>query len=245
MNSKKVLVIGGSGGIGAQIALDYAKAGYQVGISYFHNKQKATEVQSQIQGGGGRAECSRVDVRDESSVKRLFEGIAGLDVLIIAAATEAPKSVEKASYEEWREVTSTMIDGAFLCTKYAVPLLAKSDNPNILYFASMAGIRPDGEYLAYQISEASLIAMTRGNAKYLASNYGIRVNAIRPGPVRTSLWDKVGDNTDVLWEKFAKENPLKRVATPADVARACLSLTEDPGKFLNSNLLFVNGYGSN
>src|SRR5580700_1605445 len=245
MNSKKVLVVGGSGGIGAQIALDYAKTGYQVGVTYFHNHKRATEIQSQIQKSGGEAECYQVDVRDELSVKRLFEGITELDVLIIAAATEAPKSVEKASYEEWREVTSTMIDGAFLCTKYAVPVLAKSDNPNILYFASMDGIRPDGTYLAYQVSEASLIAMTRGNAKYLASNYGIRVNAVCPGPVRTPLWDKVGDNTDELWEKFATENPLKRVATPEDVARACLSLTEDPGKFLNSNLLFVNGYGSN
>ncbi len=245
MNTKRVLVIGGSGGIGNQIAIDYAKVGYQVEIAYFHNQEKATEIQNQIQKAGGQAECHKVDIRDESSVKQLFEKITELDVLILAAATEAPKSVEKATFKEWRDITGTMVDGAFLCTKYAVPLLAKSNNPNILYFASMDGVRPDGEYLAYQVSEAALIAMTRGNATYLAKNYGIRVNAICPGPVRTPLWDKVGGNTDELWEKFAKENPLKRVATPEDVSRACLSLTEDPGKFLNSNLLFVNGYGSN
>jgi NAD(P)-dependent dehydrogenase (short-subunit alcohol dehydrogenase family) len=245
MSSKKVLIVGGSGGIGAQISLDYANAGYDVGITYFQNQKKANKTRLQIQQGGGQAECYEVDIRDEPSVKELFKGFANLDVLIIAAATEAPKSVEKVSFKEWREVTSTMIDGAFLCTKYAVPILAKSENPNILYFASMDGIRPDGTYLAYQVSEAALIAMTRGNAKYLASEYGIRVNAICPGPVRTPLWDKVGGNNNELWEKFAKDNPLKRVATPEDVSRACLSLTEDPGRFLNSNLLFVNGYGSN
>ncbi len=137
MNTKRVLVIGGSGGIGSQIAVDYAKAGYHVEIAYFHNKQKATEIQNQIQKAGGQAECHQVDIRYEASVKKLFEKMTGLDVLIFAAATEAAKSVEKATFEEWRDITGTMVDGAFLCTKYAVPILAKSDNPNILYFASM------------------------------------------------------------------------------------------------------------
>ena len=95
-------MIGGSGGIGSQIAIDYAKVGYQVEIAYFHNQEKAATIQSQIQKAGGKAECCQVDIRDESSVKQLFEKITELDVLILAAATEAPKSVEKATFKEWR-----------------------------------------------------------------------------------------------------------------------------------------------
>ena len=238
---KHALIIGGSGGIGRAVATAYAGAGYAVGITYFENNEQAENTKAEIDGNGGTAGCFQVDITKEDSVKALFEKLSALDTLIIAAATEIPKSVEDASYDDWRFVTGVMIDGPFLCTKYALPLLTKSDNPNIVFFASMDGIRPNGEYLAYQVSEAANIAMMKANAKYLGSKYKIRVNAICPGPVRTGLWDKAGDNTDETWESFAKSNPLGRVGTPEDVARACLSLTEDEGKFLNGNTLFVDG----
>ena len=161
--------------------------------------------------------------------------------MVFSAATDIPKSVDEATYTEWREVTSVMLDGAFLCTRFATALIAKSDNPNIVYISSMDGIRPDGEYIAYQVGEAGLIALTKANAKYLGNKYGIRVNALCPGPIRTGLWVKVGESTDSMWEELDNKSPMKRVGTPQDVANACISLTEDPGKFLNGNLIFIDG----
>jgi NAD(P)-dependent dehydrogenase (short-subunit alcohol dehydrogenase family) len=71
--------------------------------------------------------------------------------------------------------------------------------------------------------------------------YGIRVNAISPGPVRTPLWDSMRGNDDALWREFAEINPLGRVATPGDVAEAVWMLVSDPTRYLNGNVVYVSG----
>ncbi len=239
----KALIIGGSGGIGSVIAFAYARAGYDVALTYYQNKEKADGAVRECKELGVSAEAIQIDVADDASVKALFADLGELDVLVFAVAEEKPLGVDEASYADWRKVTAPMIDGAFLCTHYAVPLLAKSDNPNIIYIPSTDGLRPDGDYIAYQTSEAALIATTIGNAKRLAKKYKIRVNAVCPGPTKTGLWDKAGGSTQKLWDDFAHNNPLGRVTEPEDVARACLALSEDSGRYLNGNFLYVNGQG--
>lgn len=240
---RKALVVGGSGGIGSVIAVEYAKAGYDVVISYGKNKTKADSVVEEILKTGQAGSAIQVNVADPDSVEKLFASIDSLDVLVFSIANEIPLGVDDATYDQWRAVMGPMTDGAFLCTHYAVPLLKGSDNPNIIYLPSREGTNPNGEFLAYQTSEAALIAMTRANAKYLAKKYKIRVNSVCPGATNTPLWDKVGENTEKMWQDFAENNALGRVCEPIDVARACLSLTEDAGRYLNGNLLFVNGEG--
>ena len=236
----RALIVGGSGGIGGPIAAAYARAGYEVVLTYHKNKKAAAAFAKEI---GDKASVAQVDVADDASVKKLFGSLDALDVLIFSVAEEKPLGVDEASFKDWTLVTRPMIDGAFLCTHYAVPLLKKSKNPNVVYLPSTDGLRPDGEYIAYQVSEASLMALTKGNAKRLAKKYKIRVNSVCPGRTRTPLWDKVGDNTDEMWRKSADNNPLGRVTEPEDVAQACIYLTEDPGKYANGNFLFVNGEG--
>ncbi len=239
----KALIVGGSGGIGSTIALAYAKTGFDVVITYYENSEKAEKIAVQARAEGAQASTAYVDTSNDQSVKALYEQIDSLDVVVFAVAQEKPLGADEANYEDWRSVTGPMIDGAHLCTHYAIPLLKKSENPNIIYIPSTDGIRPNGEYIAYQVSEAALIALTIGNAKHLARKYKIRVNAVCPGPVRTALWDKAGDNTDAMWSEFARNNPLGRNATAEDIAQACLTLSQDPGKYLNGNFLSVNGEG--
>lgn len=212
-------------------------------MTYFNNKNLADNAVEKIVKKGGRARAEQVDVTDDESVAKLFESIRELDVMVFAVCEEKPLGIDDATLEDWRFVTAPMIDGAYLCTHYAVPLLKKSSNPNIIYIPSTDGIRPDGEYIAYQVSEAAIIALTTGNAKYLGKKYKIRVNGVCPGPVKTGLWDKAGANLDSMWDQFAEKNPMGRVTEAEDVARACLSFTEDSGHYLNGNLIFVNGKG--
>jgi 3-oxoacyl-[acyl-carrier protein] reductase len=240
---RTALIVGGSGGIGSVIAVEYAKAGYNIVLTYGNNQAKAEEIVKIVTTIGRSAKAVQVDVANPKSVEKLFANLDILDVMVFSVANEIPLGVDDATYEQWRAVMGPMTDGAFLCTHYAVPLLKKSDNPNIIYLPSREGTNPNGKYLAYQTSEAAMITMTRANAKYLGKKYKIRVNSVCPGSTRTPLWDKVGENTDKMWEDFAKDNAMGRVCTPTDVARTCLSLTEDPGKYLNGNLLFVNGEG--
>jgi len=81
-------------------------------------------------------------------------------------------------------------------------------------------------------------------AKALARSlprYGIRVNVVSPGPVRTPLWDSMRSNDDALWRDLAGRNPLGRVATPEDIAEAVWVLVNDPTRYLNGNVIYVNG----
>jgi NAD(P)-dependent dehydrogenase (short-subunit alcohol dehydrogenase family) len=71
--------------------------------------------------------------------------------------------------------------------------------------------------------------------------YGIRVNVVSPGPVRTPLWDSMRSNDDALWREFSEKNPLGRVATPEDIAEAVWLLVNDPTRYLNGNVIYVNG----
>ena len=153
---------------------------------------------------------------------------------------EIAKSIDNASFEEWKLVTSTKIDGVFLCTKYALPLLRQSENANVINLTSHDGERPNPAYLAYCVGTAGVIAMTKALAVSLPKE-GIRVNAVSPGPIRTPLWDALGGGNEEMWREFSQENPMGRNATEADVANAVMMLVNDPGKFLNGNFLYVNG----
>lgn len=134
----------------------------------------------------------------------------------------------------------TKLDGAFLCTKHAIPLLQQSDNPSVTYITSVDGERPDGDYIGYQVGTAGLIAMTKANAVYLGRKHGIRVNAVAPGPVRTQLWGPDLTNED-MWQRFNTKSPLHRVGTGTEAGDACVFLANDPHRFLNGAFIDVDG----
>ena len=244
-NSKQkiALVTGASKGIGKAIALRLSSIGYYVYVTYHSDLDGGKKTLKEISSSGAKGGLHKLDVRDESSVKSLMDKIdeeyGHLDLLVNNAVKELSKPIEEASLDDWKTVLSTKLDGAFLTTKYAIPLLKKSENPNLVNIATYEGERPVADFLAYGVANAGLIAFTKAMATYLP-RYGIRVNAIMPGEVRTPLWGD-GYNDDKLWKELDEANPMGRVAGVKDVADALILLTEDPNKFLNGNFLFVNG----
>jgi NAD(P)-dependent dehydrogenase (short-subunit alcohol dehydrogenase family) len=197
-----------------------------------------------IRSAGGQAEVLLIDVTSERSVRDGFAVIQAnprrLAVLVNNAVTEVAKDIEDATFAEWRSVISTKLDGAWLCTRCALPLLKGSDNGNVVFVTSGDGERPDPEYLAYYAATAGVIAMTKALARSLP-RYGIRVNAVSPGTVRTPLWESMRRNDDALWRELSEKNPLGRVATPDDIAEAVWMLVNDPTRYLNGNIIYVNG----
>jgi 3-oxoacyl-[acyl-carrier protein] reductase len=238
------LVTGSSKGLGAAISGLLAARGYHVYITDHDDHVSAEGTAAGIRSAGGHAEVLRLDVTSERSVRDAFAVIRGstrrLAVLVNNAASEVAKDIEDATFEEWRSVISTKLDGAWLCTKYALPLLKGADNANVVFVTSGEGERPDPDYLAYYAAAAGVIAMTKALARSLP-RYGIRVNAVSPGPVRTPLWNSMRSNDDALWREFSERNPLGRVATPDDVAGAVWGLVDDPTRYLNGNIIYVTG----
>jgi len=241
---KGILITGSSQGIGLGIARQYAQNDFHVFLNYLKNDEKAEHAKKELEKLGGTVTLHRADVRSKKQVIDMFDEIKGsgvsLDTVVLNAVDEIPKPIDKVSLEEWHQVLLTKLDGAFLVSKYSIPLLQNSDNPALVYITSSDGWRPNGEYIAYQVGTAGLIAMFIANAIYLSKKYKIRVNAVAPGPVKTGLWEKAGQSEE-MWNDFAKNNPVGRVATVEDVAKAVWYVAEDPNKFINATTINVDG----
>jgi NAD(P)-dependent dehydrogenase (short-subunit alcohol dehydrogenase family) len=238
------LVTGSSKGIGRSIACELARNSYFVYVTYKTDKRGALETVTEIKDANGQAKAIELDVKDEDSVRRVFDTIKTefgyLNVLINNAGVEIPKKIEQITLDEWTEVVDTKITGNFLCTKYAIPLLSKQENANVVIITSSLGDRPDPEYPAYCVGTAGTIAFMKAMALYLGK-YGIRTNSVSPGTTKTPMWDSLGGEDTQMWESFAKGNPMGRVPTTQDIANATLMIIKDKSQYLNGNIIYVNG----
>ena len=241
--TKVAIVTGSSKGIGEAIAIRLAKDGYLVYVTYSTDQKGGQTTVGEIKENGGKAILQKLDVTKKESVTQLMNLVGKefghLDLLVNNAEKDIIKTIEDSSFEEWKLAIDTKLHGAWLCTKYAIPLLRKSENANVIMISSSADERPAVDILSYATATAALTSLTKALAIHLPES-GIRVNAIMPGEVRTANWQGL-ENDDKLWKGFADRNPMKRVATVEDVADAVILLINDPHKFLNGNFLFVNG----
>ncbi|MCL4374649.1 SDR family oxidoreductase [Patescibacteria group bacterium] len=246
MNKKVALVTGASQGIGKGIAKELATNGYITYVTYLKNRDKGKETVKEIETAAGQAILVQLDVRSQESVKKAFDQIkqeqGRLNVLVNNAAIDILKSIETIAFQEWQDVVDTKINGNFLCTKYALPLMKNQDNPNVIIITSSLGDRPDTDDPSYCVGTAGTIAFVKSMALYL-SRYGIRTNAISPGETRTGMWDNIEGVDDGFWKRTAKNNPMGKIATPKAIATATMMIINDKTRFLNGNFIYVNGGG--
>jgi NAD(P)-dependent dehydrogenase (short-subunit alcohol dehydrogenase family) len=239
---KTVIVTGGSVGIGRATALAFAREGAAVAVAD-KDLGAGQEVAAEAMRGGGKAEAIRADVRREAEVKALVEAVlrswGRLDVLVNNAgiyhqadAVETPEAV-------WNEVLAVNLTGAFLCTKHAVPAMARGGViVNVASEAALVGIR---NQVAYNVSKAGLIGLTRSCAVDFASR-GIRVNCVCPGTTDTPLVRAaVGRAADPRAARRALEEirPLNRLGEPEEIAAAILYLAA--ASYATGAVLSVDG----
>jgi len=242
--NKIALVTGGNSGIGAEIAKKLAKKGVYVFINYSKKDEKAKKVLNEIKNNNGLAELIKADITIEEDVKKMFDIIKKktkhLDFLVNNAGIDIPHPFESYVVDDWNKIIQTNLTGKFICTKEAVPLMKKADNPRIINIGSRMAEKPYSVgYSAYCCSEAGVIMLTKASAKELAK-YNIKVNTVSPGLTRTSMSEGFikDENT---WEEIAKNNPSKRVGKPEDIANAVLFLLSEEADYINGTNLEVNG----
>ncbi|MBI3949039.1 MAG: 3-oxoacyl-ACP reductase FabG [Acidobacteria bacterium] len=245
LEGKTAIVTGGGQGIGRAIAVAFAREGAAVWIpDLFLERAKTTAAI--IKDNGGVAYANQCDVAQEESVKKMIDRavaqLGRIDILVNNAGIELLKGVEEITVEEWDQVMATNIRGVFLCSKHAIPHMKKAGKGNIINMGSSAGYMGAPFQTVYCASKGAVHQFTKALAlELMASN--IKVNAIAPGGVATSM-------LDYLDEEFGKkgidiksfiDQQFGGVAQPEDIAAMAVFLASDESRVVHGAALQIDG----
>lgn len=190
----------------------------------------------------GRTLALPCDVSDPAQVRDAVAQIDAtwgrVDALINNAGVAVFKPLVQTSFEEWRHVMGTNLDGVFLCSQAVVPLMRRHGGGAIVNIASISGLRASTLRAAYGTSKAAIIHLTKQQAVELAS-LGIRCNAIAPGPVETAMAKQV--HTPAIRADYHDAIPLARYGSEEELANAIGFLCSPEASYITGQVLAVDG----
>jgi NAD(P)-dependent dehydrogenase (short-subunit alcohol dehydrogenase family) len=241
-----MLITGASRGIGAEIAKLAATQNYYVVVNYTHSKDASDQLVANIQANGGAAIAIQADCSTESEIERLFkevDQIGTLDCLVANAGIIGGKNpISQTTEKQLKELFDINVIGLIICVREAVKRMSTEHGGRggkIVLMSSVAA-RTGGiaEEIHYASSKAAVDGFCLGLAKEVG-NAGIRVNAVRPGLIGTSIHDVHG-GMEVI-QKWAAGVPLGRVGLPEEVAHTVLWLCSDHSSYVHGALIDVSG----
>jgi NAD(P)-dependent dehydrogenase (short-subunit alcohol dehydrogenase family) len=231
---RRALVTGGAKRIGRAIALELAKAGAEVAITFRGSDAEAQQTVHALQAAGARAFAVNCDVRSEASVNEAVlaavEQLGGLDLLVNNAGAFETAVLEEITVAQWDAMFETNTRGPFLVAKAAYPHL-KAAQGRIVNIGSLGGIHPWATHAHYCTSKAALHMLSQTMAKAWAPE--IAVNCVAPGMI-------VMGEVDPAYEHMARKTPMQTNGTAQDVAAAVLFFAAGP-RFITGQLLAVDG----
>ena len=243
-----VVFITGSGrGIGAATAKLAARRGYAVAINYLAEEQRANEVAGDISAKGGRALVLQGDAASEADVLRMFGTIdrelGRLTALVNnAGITGRAGRLEGYTAEEMRRVLDVSVMGSLLCAREAVKRMSTKHGGaggSIINISSIAArIGAPGQYVDYAAAKAAIDTLTLGLSKEVGPE-GIRVNAVRPGVIKTEIHASGGQPGRA--EKIGATAPLQRAGEAEEIANGILWLASDEASYTTGALLDITG----
>ncbi|WP_458106676.1 SDR family oxidoreductase [Arthrobacter sp. R3-55] len=238
-----VIVTGAGSGIGRAAALRFADLGANVVIAD-KNEAAAREVADEA---GAKALAVTVDVSDSASVRSMIKAVVdnfgGIDVLCNNAGFGFPGNVLEIDEENWDRLMSVNLKGVYLCSKYAIPELAKTGDGRIVNTSSYTanvGIRDRAAYVA---SKGGVSALTRAMALDHVDQ-GIRVNAVAPGTINSPYFDKMiaeSAEPQELVDSLNGRSPMHRMGRPEEVAEAIVWLAAKESSFATGSVLTIDG----
>jgi len=245
------LVTGGASGIGKVAAQAFAREGASVVVATDANIKGGEETVNLIKKAGGEAIFVRCDVSQTSEVEAMIDTCVQrygrLDYAFNNAGIgpdgkRVPLvSIVDCPEEIWDRTIDINLKGVFLCMKYEIKQMLKQKYGVIVNTSSVGAYKPGPGFCAYSASKSGLITLTRTAALENATS-GIRVNAILPGPTeRTLLYEYLTGTHPEEKDNMFNAIPMKRLATPEDMAEAVMWLCSDAASFITGHAMPVDG----
>jgi 3-oxoacyl-[acyl-carrier protein] reductase len=240
---RKVLVTGGSRGIGRAAAILFAKAGCDVAVNYQKRAEAAASVRDEVRKLGRECLVFKAEISEEKDVLAMIEGCRSawgrIDVLVNNAGIWTYGEMGKMTKSVWDETMDINLGGVFLATNAVVPLMREHSFGVIIQVSSTAAVRGEAFHSHYAASKGALHSLTKSLAVELAP-FNIRVNTVAPGWVDTDMCGEVFSIPGYR-EKVEDAIPLRRVAPPEDIAGPIVFLASDLARHITGEILNVNG----
>lgn len=238
LRGRVALVTGASRNIGRAIALDLAEAGAAVVINTRASRDAAASVVREIEAGGGQALLAIADVTDEPAVRAMIDASVArfgrLDIVVNNAALRPERPFGEMDLAEFRAVVGLILEGAFLCSRLALPHLQRSDGAAIVNIGGMTGHSGAAGRAHVVAGKAGLVGLTKALAHEL-SPQGITVNCVVPGLIATA---RAGAVPGV----HLRNPPLVgRRGEPEDIAAMVRYLAGPTGRYITGQTIHVNG----
>ena len=247
LDGKAALVTGSTTGIGEACARALSQAGAAVMISG-RNEARGLAVVESLRDAGGIAEFTQADLRDEGACEALVAGtierLKGLDILINNAGILYTANAVETTNEQWLDTFAVNVNALFYMSRAAIAHMKEKGGGSIVNTASEWGLNGEPNHVAYCASKGAVVQITRCLALDHAQD-NIRVNSVCPGEIHTQMVDdilaKQGGDPEENLRALAAGIPMRRLATPDEVARCVRFLASDEASYVTGANLAVDG----
>ncbi|MCC7414225.1 MAG: 3-oxoacyl-ACP reductase FabG [Gammaproteobacteria bacterium] len=243
LDGRRALITGASSGIGAGVAIAFAREGADVAINYptEAEREAAQRVAARVRASGRRALPVCADVADAGEVDRMVDetiaAFGGVDILVNNAGIAHTAPVEEIPIEIWDRLIAVHLRSVFLATRRVLPLMYAQDYGKIINTASQLAYKGAPGLTHYTAAKGAILSFTRSLALEIGTR-NVNANCVAPGATRTPILDAV---PDAVLEAIRLSIPRQRIAEVDDIVPAYVFLASDDGRHFQGQCLSPNG----